>query len=169
VRNGTLHIHPTFTADKVGDELVEEGGELDLWGTTPASQCTSNAFWGCYRTSGLGGNMINPIQSGRLRTYESFNFKYGRVEVSAHTPGATWHARARAGLRGPHCAHACVPISTDPRALGQSLSPPRAHARLAVRPAPPTDPRQAAARRLDLAGHVAAPHQRGVRALARQR
>lgn len=83
VRNGTLHIHPTFTADKVGDELVEEGGELDLWGTTPASQCTSNAFWGCYRTSGLGGNMINPIQSGRLRTYESFNFKYGRVEVRA--------------------------------------------------------------------------------------
>ncbi|KAJ1617453.1 concanavalin A-like lectin/glucanase domain-containing protein [Pavlovales sp. CCMP2436] len=89
-RNGTLHLHATLTADQVGEELVEEGGTLDLWGATPASQCTTNAFFGCYRTSGAGGNMINPIQSAKLRTFESFNFKYGRMEVRAKLPRGDW-------------------------------------------------------------------------------
>lgn len=90
VRNGSLHLHPTLTADSVGDELVEEGGELDMWGATPASQCTSNAFWGCYRTSGLGGNMINPIQSAKLFSHDAFSFTYGRVEVRAKLPRGDW-------------------------------------------------------------------------------
>lgn len=32
----------------------------------------------------------NPIQSARLRTAESFHFKYGRVEVKAKLPRGDW-------------------------------------------------------------------------------
>jgi len=35
-------------------------------------------------------NIINPIRSARIRTVESFAFKYGRVEVSAKTPAGDW-------------------------------------------------------------------------------
>ena len=38
------------------------------------------SFWAA------GGNPLNPIQSARLRTAETFNFKTGRVEVRAKLP-----------------------------------------------------------------------------------
>jgi beta-glucanase (GH16 family) len=58
---------------------------MDLWGGSPADYCTANQFEGCKRTSGAGGNYINPITSARLRTKE-FSFKYGRVEVNTKLP-----------------------------------------------------------------------------------
>ena len=35
-------------------------------------------------------NIINPIQSARIRTAKSFSFKYGRVEVRAKLPKGDW-------------------------------------------------------------------------------
>ena len=34
--------------------------------------------------------MLNPIQSARLRTANSFSFKYGRVEIRAQLPRGDW-------------------------------------------------------------------------------
>ena len=63
---------------------------LAVWGGDPATACTDNGFFGCERTGGGGGNIINPVLSARLRTAESFAFKYGRVEVVARLPRGDW-------------------------------------------------------------------------------
>ena len=60
------------------------GYNLDIWGGTPADRCTAPNFYGCFRTSGGGGNWLNPVKSASVRTAESFSFKYGRVEVRVH-------------------------------------------------------------------------------------
>ncbi len=57
-----------------------------IQGADPASLCTGNTFYGCFRTSGAGGNILNPIQSVRIRTAETFSFQYGRVEASIKLP-----------------------------------------------------------------------------------
>jgi beta-glucanase (GH16 family) len=88
VKDGVLYIQPTTTADNIGEAAVKSGS-YSLWGGSPADLCTSNQFWGCERTAG-GTNIINPIQSARLRTVNSFNFKYGRVEVRAQLPKGDW-------------------------------------------------------------------------------
>ena len=89
VRNSTLFIKPTLTADFIGEANVQSGYTLDMWGSSPADQCTGNAFYGCERTSGGGGNIINPIQSANVRMANSLPIKYGRVEVSAKLPVGT--------------------------------------------------------------------------------
>jgi beta-glucanase (GH16 family) len=63
---------------------------LNLWGGSPADLCTGNADYGCERDAMSGGNVVNPIQSARLRTVNSFNFKYGTVEVRAKLPKGDW-------------------------------------------------------------------------------
>ena len=90
MRDSTLFIRPTLTADFIGESNLYSGYTMDMWGASPADQCTGNAFYGCSRTAGGGGNILNPIQSARLRTAESFSFKYGRVEVSARVPCGDW-------------------------------------------------------------------------------
>ena len=89
VRDGVLYLKPTLTSDFLGDNLMS-GTSIDLWGSTPADQCTGNAFFGCQRVAGGGGNVINPIQSARIRTAQSFSFKYGRVEIRAKLPKGDW-------------------------------------------------------------------------------
>lgn len=73
VKDGTLHLQPTLTEDTIGLDTLQHGS-LDLWGGTPADYCTSNAFYGCSRSAAGSGNVLNPIQSARLRTAESFAF-----------------------------------------------------------------------------------------------
>jgi beta-glucanase (GH16 family) len=91
VRDGVLYIKPGLTADFLGsDALVRNGATLDMWGSTPADLCTDNFEYGCMRTAGAGGNYINPITSARLRTAESFSFRYGRIEVRAKLPRGDW-------------------------------------------------------------------------------
>lgn len=90
VNNSILSIQPTLLADSIGDANVRNGYTMDLWGGDPSNLCTSNAFYGCLRTSGAGGNYLNPIQSARIRTAESFSFKYGRVEASIKLPLGDW-------------------------------------------------------------------------------
>ena len=91
VRDKTLHIKPTLTANIVGAAQVSGATPttIELWGGQPADTCTSNAFYGCSRSSG-GGNVLNPIASARLRTANAFSFKYGRLEVEARLPLGDW-------------------------------------------------------------------------------
>jgi len=87
-KDGRLYMKPTLTADKYGEAFLTSG-TLELWGSTPASVCTGNAYYGCSR-SGNPVNVINPIQSARLRSTHSFNVKYGRIEVMAQMPLGDW-------------------------------------------------------------------------------
>jgi beta-glucanase (GH16 family) len=87
-RGGILYIKPTLTNDRYGENFVETGS-LDLEGGAPADECTNPSFYGCAR-SGAGGNIINPAASARLRTVDTFTFKYGRVEVRAKLPSGDW-------------------------------------------------------------------------------
>eukprot|EP00002_Diphylleia_rotans_P006527 TRINITY_DN15897_c0_g1_i1.p1 TRINITY_DN15897_c0_g1~~TRINITY_DN15897_c0_g1_i1.p1 ORF type:complete len:368 (-),score=59.01 TRINITY_DN15897_c0_g1_i1:132-1235(-) len=89
VRDGVLYIRPTLTREKIGRENMMSM-RMDMWGSYPANLCTGNAFYGCERIGGGGGNVLNPIQSARIRTAESFSFRYGRVEVRAKMPIGDW-------------------------------------------------------------------------------
>ena len=63
---------------------------MDVWGSSPADMCTGNQFWGCSRSAPASGNVLNPIQSARLRSVNSFAFKYGRAEIRAKLPKGDW-------------------------------------------------------------------------------
>ncbi|PIK59610.1 putative beta-1,3-glucan-binding protein [Apostichopus japonicus] len=88
VRDNTLYIKPTLTSEKEGEAFLTSG-TLNLWGASPADLCTGNNWWGCERT-GSFNNILNPIQSARLRTVNSFAFKHGRIEVFAQLPKGDW-------------------------------------------------------------------------------
>jgi len=88
VRDNTLFIKPTLTSDNTGEGFLTSG-TLDLWGASPADQCTGNGFYGCSRT-GSPTNLINPIQSARIRTVNSFACKYCKVEIEAKLPTGDW-------------------------------------------------------------------------------
>jgi len=75
--------------DYYGQETLEHG-TAQMWGGSPADLCTSNSFWGCERNAAASGNVINPVQSARLRSVNSFAFQYGRVEVRAKLPKGDW-------------------------------------------------------------------------------
>ena len=90
MKDGILYIKPTLLEDQIGIDSVKKGYTLNVWGSSPADYCTQNEFYGCERTSGAGGNYLNPIKSARLRTAESFFFRYGKVEVKAKLPRGDW-------------------------------------------------------------------------------
>lgn len=52
-------------------------------------RCTNAAHSGCKR-SGNNEKILNPIKSARLRTLNSFAFKYGKVEIAAKLPSGDW-------------------------------------------------------------------------------
>ncbi|KAJ8930603.1 hypothetical protein NQ314_016573 [Rhamnusium bicolor] len=64
-------------------------GTLSLIGGIPVDQCTNPQWYGCERT-GKPDSVLNPIKSARIRTVDSFSFKYGRVDVRAKLPGGDW-------------------------------------------------------------------------------
>jgi len=78
---------------------MRENGVLDMWGTDPGTQCTGNYDYGCFRVAGAGGNILNPIQSGLVRSVNSVKFRYGRVEVRAKMPIGKWIWPVRKGQR----------------------------------------------------------------------
>ena len=91
VDDGNLYLRPTLTSDIIGVENVEGNNFLwDLWGSSPADMCTGNQFYGCERMAGGGGNPLNPVTSARVRTAETFQFKYGKVEIRAKMPKGDW-------------------------------------------------------------------------------
>jgi len=87
-KDGLLYLKPTLTADNFGEAFLSSG-TLDLWGMANPNLCTANAWYGCLRV-GNPSNYINPIQSARIRTINSFNFRYGKVEVEAQMPKGDW-------------------------------------------------------------------------------
>nr|XP_002740978.1 PREDICTED: beta-1,3-glucan-binding protein-like [Saccoglossus kowalevskii] len=88
VRDGILYIKPTLTADLYGESYLYNG-RLNLWGASPADICTSNAWYGCERF-GNANEILNPIQSARLRTVFSQTLRYGKIEVRAKMPTGDW-------------------------------------------------------------------------------
>ncbi|XP_055606662.1 beta-1,3-glucan-binding protein-like [Uranotaenia lowii] len=86
--NGILNIRPTYLADDTGDAFLSSG-TWSLHGAQPADVCTGQSFFGCERV-GNANNFLNPIRSARIRTVDSFNFKYGRMEVRARMPTGDW-------------------------------------------------------------------------------
>jgi len=80
VQDGVLYIQPTLTVDNIGETTLV-GGAMNIW-----AECTNNAFWGCERSAAGSGNVINPVQSARLRTLGKFSFKYGKIEIKAQLP-----------------------------------------------------------------------------------
>jgi beta-glucanase (GH16 family) len=89
VKDGVLNIKPVLTENKIGEQAVRAGYTYELWGGSPADECTGNFFYGCSRTSD-GNHYINPVMSGKLTTVNTFNFQYGRVEVKAKLPKGDW-------------------------------------------------------------------------------
>lgn len=53
------------------------------------SRCTNSEWLGCER-NGTPTHIINPIRSARLRTVDSFSFRYGRLEIVAKLPTGDW-------------------------------------------------------------------------------
>ncbi|XP_022117149.2 beta-1,3-glucan-binding protein [Pieris rapae] len=88
VRNGILYIKPTLLSDQYGEGFLTSG-VLNVEGGAPADRCTNPQWYGCERT-GSPQNILNPIKSARLRTVDSFSFRYGRVEVRAKMPAGDW-------------------------------------------------------------------------------
>ncbi|XP_055316515.1 beta-1,3-glucan-binding protein-like [Sitodiplosis mosellana] len=85
---GFLHLRPTLTADVYGETFLSSG-TVNLHGGSDADRCTNEAFYGCERTGSMP-LIINPIRSAKIRTHDSFSFKYGKVEISAKMPGGDW-------------------------------------------------------------------------------
>lgn len=87
-KDGVLYVKPTLTSDKYGEQFLTSG-TLELYGNNPGDTCTGPQFYGCSR-QGTGSNLINPIQSARLRSVRGFSFKFGKVEVEAKMPKGDW-------------------------------------------------------------------------------
>jgi beta-glucanase (GH16 family) len=83
-KNGNLHIKPRLTSDYFGEAFLWSGRVV-----IPPDVCTNAQWWGCDR-QGTPENYINPIRSARLRTLDSFSFKYGTLEVRAKLPAGDW-------------------------------------------------------------------------------
>ncbi|KAG0222727.1 hypothetical protein BGW42_006349 [Actinomortierella wolfii] len=90
VKNGIFYIKPTLTDERIGKQGLMNGGVLDMWGADPGTACTGNYNYGCFRAAGGGGNILNPIQSGMVRTVNSVKFRYGKVVVRARMPKGDW-------------------------------------------------------------------------------
>lgn len=82
IKEGVLHIKPTLTADKFGEEeLYRKKVEID------SKTCTSSHNYGCSRT-GSRVHILNPIRSASIQTKKAF--KYGNIEIKAKLPAGDW-------------------------------------------------------------------------------
>jgi beta-glucanase (GH16 family) len=89
IKDSVLYLRPTMTDDAIGLQTMQTG-DVNIWGGSPADLCTANNFYGCERNAAASGNYINPVQSARIRTADSFSFRYGRVEAKAKLPKGDW-------------------------------------------------------------------------------
>jgi len=77
VRDGVLYLKPTMTADTIGEQQMTGviPYTMDIYGSQPGDLCTSEAWYGCFRVSNTA-NILNPVQSARLRTADTLYFTY---------------------------------------------------------------------------------------------
>lgn len=92
-KDGKLFIKPTLTADEFGEDFLTRG-TINLNQGSPKDGCTDDpgfakTFFGCKRT-GSPDRILNPVRSARLRTKDTFAFKYGKVEIRAKLPAGDW-------------------------------------------------------------------------------
>ncbi|KAK9891860.1 hypothetical protein WA026_017348 [Henosepilachna vigintioctopunctata] len=88
VEDGILNIKPRLLADDTGEQFLYSG-TLDINGGSPSDECTNPAWYGCLRT-GTPTNILNPIKSARIRSLNSFRFKYGTLEAKMKIPSGDW-------------------------------------------------------------------------------
>ncbi|GAB5360655.1 hypothetical protein AAMO2058_000645800 [Amorphochlora amoebiformis] len=88
VENGTLFLQATLSEEFFNESPTTQNLVLQPGGTFP-DQCTDGNDFGCRRQT-AGANIINPIQSARVSTKNSFSFRYGRVEAKAKLPKGDW-------------------------------------------------------------------------------
>ncbi|KAL3274990.1 hypothetical protein HHI36_019764 [Cryptolaemus montrouzieri] len=88
VEDGILFIKPRLLADDTGEEYLYSA-TLDINGGSPADECTNPAWYGCLRT-GSQNTVLNPIKSARIRTLDSFRFKFGKIEARMKLPAGDW-------------------------------------------------------------------------------
>lgn len=81
---GKLHLKPTYTSTIFGEDFLTSGRVV-----IPPSECTQDGWYGCDR-QGTPENLINPIRSARVDTWDRFHFKYGTVEIRAKMPAGDW-------------------------------------------------------------------------------
>ncbi|XP_059468809.1 beta-1,3-glucan-binding protein-like [Neocloeon triangulifer] len=83
VTSGVLGIRPYFLSQAYSEAFLSSGN-LNL-----GKFCTASWNNGCNRT-GTTSLILPPITSARLHTIDTFNFKYGKVEVRARLPAGDW-------------------------------------------------------------------------------
>ena len=104
VQNGQLYIHPTLTSDEIGNDAIFNGGSYSLSVCVPLiasatlfrlpnltwyclQDCTNSTSSACSINSDSGQKIvIPPVQSARITTKNSYNIRYGKVEVKAKLP-----------------------------------------------------------------------------------
>ncbi|XP_055607290.1 beta-1,3-glucan-binding protein-like [Uranotaenia lowii] len=89
VEDGILYIKPSFIGLEPGGEEYLKSGTLDINGGDPGNYCTNPSWNGCVRT-GTPESILNPVKSARIRTANSFSFKYGKLEIRAKLPSGDW-------------------------------------------------------------------------------
>lgn len=82
LNNGHLSIKPIFLEEKFGEGFTRKTLALEgCTGEIGTQQCKKTA---------AGSQILPPIVSGKLTTKDTFNFKYGRVEIQAKMPKGNW-------------------------------------------------------------------------------
>lgn len=89
VEDGKLYIAPTLTVQNFWPPYFNlDGFKLDL---LASGNCTSKFEQDCQSGNNFAaGSMVNPVQSARLTTKDSFSIRYGKVEVRAKLPTGDW-------------------------------------------------------------------------------
>ncbi|KAK3908878.1 Beta-1,3-glucan-binding protein [Frankliniella fusca] len=105
VRNGILYLKPTLTADEFGEDFVQHGKlsypdcNFSPCLSTPGPPLHCTHFPKSQQVPVLnkkpfcsesGKDIVLPVQSARISTYDLFSFKYGRLEVRAKLPKGDW-------------------------------------------------------------------------------
>lgn len=85
VADGNLHLQPTYTSWLYDEDFIFYGNV-----TIPMEECTRHTYQGCSRIGDGNDNVINPIRSAKITTWNSFAFKYGTVEIRAKNPSGDW-------------------------------------------------------------------------------
>jgi beta-glucanase (GH16 family) len=81
---GFLHLKPSYTSTLFGEDFLSNGRVI-----IPPSECTQPEWFGCDRR-GSDQDILNPIRSARMDTWDSFHFKFGTVEIRAKIPSGDW-------------------------------------------------------------------------------
>ncbi|XP_033230312.1 beta-1,3-glucan-binding protein-like isoform X2 [Belonocnema kinseyi] len=82
VNENSLRITPRILEEAYGDNSVYIGKMV-------LANCSSNVFEECQRDA-TAFHILQPVISSRLITKNSFNFRYGKIEINAKFPQGDW-------------------------------------------------------------------------------